>query len=188
MTETDNTPPATDVSVNDRCTGRVKWFNNRAGYGFITIQTGSKTGLDVFVHHTAICVEQEQYRYLVQGEYIECDLCTVTDSEHNLQAGNIRGMNGGKLMCETCFDSRTSRPNMGEEDNGRNKVSADNARGVRSRGSGPRGDMGDEWMLVRRRTGRRDDRGRRSDDENRPMVRARPPRMQQNKEQLDYNQ
>jgi len=175
-------------SNDERCTGRVKWFNNRAGYGFITIQTGSKTGVDVFAHHTAICVEQEQYRYLVQGEYVQCDLCNVTNSEHSLQAGNIRGMNEGKLMCETRLDTRGPRTNVREEDSGRNKSNTENQYRVRSRGPGPRADMGDEWMLVRRRGGGGRGRSRlASDDEERQPVRARPPRAPHNKEHLDSN-
>jgi cold shock CspA family protein len=38
-------------------TGRVKWFNSKAGYGFITVTDGPKSGTDVFVHHSAIKVE-----------------------------------------------------------------------------------------------------------------------------------
>jgi cold shock CspA family protein len=38
----------------DRFTGRVKWFNNKAGYGFITVTDGPKSGSDVFVHHSSI--------------------------------------------------------------------------------------------------------------------------------------
>ena len=57
-----------DVSTQQdlECTtsGRVKWFNNKAGYGFITVTSKDHNGEDVFVHHTAIQVKQEQYRYL----------------------------------------------------------------------------------------------------------------------------
>ena len=55
-------------------TGRVKWFNNKAGYGFITITDGDRVGTDVFVHHTRVVVESEQYKYLVQGEYVQFEL------------------------------------------------------------------------------------------------------------------
>jgi cold shock CspA family protein len=55
-----------DSSV-EKFTGRVKWFNNKAGYGFITVTDGPKSGSDVFVHHSSIKVVSEQYKYLVQG-------------------------------------------------------------------------------------------------------------------------
>ena len=49
----------------DRLTGRVKWFNNKAGYGFITITDGFRLDTDIFVHHSIINVENQQYKYLV---------------------------------------------------------------------------------------------------------------------------
>ena len=57
--------------------GRVKWFNNKAGYGFVTVTDGSKSGSDVFIHHSAIKVDAEQYKYLVQGEYVEFTLALL---------------------------------------------------------------------------------------------------------------
>ena len=82
--------------------GRVKWFNNKAGYGFITVTDGVKSGSDVFVHHSSIVVSQEQYRYLVQGEYVTLKLVHSPEgAQHEYQAGEVSGINGGKLMCET---------------------------------------------------------------------------------------
>jgi CspA family cold shock protein len=94
---------------SERFTGRVKWFNNKAGYGFITVTDGSKSGTDIFVHHSSIKVDDEQYKYLVQGEYVNFNLLdTVTDS-HEYQAGDVCGIKGGKLMCETRHESRVAR-------------------------------------------------------------------------------
>ena len=85
--------------------GRVKWFNNKIGYGFIT----SSDGNDVFVHHSAIKVLEEQYRYLVEGEYVEFTTCIVEKSKHKYQAGHVQGISNGKLMCETRNEARESR-------------------------------------------------------------------------------
>ena len=45
-----------------RITGKVKWFNNAKGYGFIQRQTGE----DVFVHYSAI--QADGYRSLDEGQ------------------------------------------------------------------------------------------------------------------------
>jgi len=63
-----NNTDATSSISNERLNGRVKWFNNKAGYGFITVTDGSQSGSDIFIHHSAISVADQQYKYLVQGE------------------------------------------------------------------------------------------------------------------------
>ena len=121
MSATDNNnDKTTDVvgpaDPGSRLTGRVKWFNNKTGFGFITALTdseGVKEGSDVFVHHSAVKVSQEQYRYLVQGEYVEFVLSKLvnsdaTASKHEFQAVDVSGVKGGKLICETRWESRTT--------------------------------------------------------------------------------
>ena len=93
----------------DIFTGRVKWFNNKAGYGFITITDGEKSGSDIFVHHSAIMITSQQYKYLVQGEYVEFSLNKVESDKHEWQASNVNGIKGGKLMCETRHEFKTSK-------------------------------------------------------------------------------
>lgn len=146
MTLGDTSDPSPTFST----TGRVKWFNNRAGYGFITVTDKEYLGTDVFVHHSAIQVEQEQYRYLVQGEYVHFNMCEIENNDHKWQAGNVKGMHGGKLMCETRHESRQSRSSYSADNYQTSKpMTNTNYQRVRMRGSGPRD--GDEWMLVRRK-------------------------------------
>ena len=79
--------------------GRVKWFNAKAGYGFATSLAG---GVDVFVHHSGLKVSKEQFRYLVEGEYIEM---TITEKDGKSTGTDVTGVQGGKLMCETRAES-----------------------------------------------------------------------------------
>jgi cold shock protein len=105
-------------SNTEKFTGRVKWFNNKAGYGFVTVTDGSKSGSDVFIHHSAIKVDAEQYKYLVQGEYIEFTLSSIEGGKHEFQAGEVCGIKGGKLMCETRNElksARTTYKSVGQE-------------------------------------------------------------------------
>lgn len=55
-----------EVPVDMR--GRVKWFNNEKGYGFIDY----KDNEDIFVHYSAI--NQEGYKTLSEGQYVEFKL------------------------------------------------------------------------------------------------------------------
>lgn len=60
--------------------GKVKWFSNQKGYGFITTEQGK----DVFVHHSAI--KSEGYRTLQEGQEVEFD---VENGAKGEQAVNV---------------------------------------------------------------------------------------------------
>lgn len=62
-----------------RTEGRVKWFNNAKGYGFIAHEQG-----DVFVYHTNI--RMEGYRTLKAGKWVSYDL---KESPKGLLAENV---------------------------------------------------------------------------------------------------
>ncbi|MBI4349291.1 MAG: cold shock domain-containing protein [Elusimicrobia bacterium] len=61
--------------------GKVKWFNDQKGYGFITPEDGSP---DVFVHHTAI--QGEGFRSLSENQSVEFD---ILQSEKGPKAANV---------------------------------------------------------------------------------------------------
>tara|TARA_Y100000992_G_scaffold153782_1_gene102598 strand:+ start:7789 stop:8256 length:468 start_codon:yes stop_codon:yes gene_type:complete len=105
-------PPS--FTVDDKTIGRVKWFNNKVGYGFIT--TCDEETTDVFVHHSQIVVQTQQYKYLVEGEYVHFKLSDASESEHKHLATEVSGINGGKLMCETRNMQQEARASMEESD------------------------------------------------------------------------
>ena len=84
-------------------TGNVKWFYSKTGYGFIT----SSDNDDYFVHHSGIVTTTDMFSYLVQGEYVSFDVETGSDDKK--QAVNVRGVDGGNLMCETRQTTRKAR-------------------------------------------------------------------------------
>jgi cold shock protein len=63
-----------------RSTGKVKWFNDAKGFGFITMESGE----DVFVHFSAI--QAKGFRSLPEGAQVELD---VVQGPKGLQAANV---------------------------------------------------------------------------------------------------
>ena len=61
--------------------GKVKWFDNKKGYGFIAQDSGQ----DVFVHHTSIT--GEGYKTLTEGETVSFE---VIESGKGLKAQNVQ--------------------------------------------------------------------------------------------------
>ena len=88
---------STESSVPKRTSaqGRVKWFNAQSGYGFIAKDKDP----DLFVHHSALSTRDDQFRYLVEGEYVEYGTDTMEDGRST--AVDVTGIGGGPLMCET---------------------------------------------------------------------------------------
>ena len=63
-------------------TGTVKWFNDSKGFGFISLEDGSK---DVFVHHSGI-VSNDEYKSLNDGDNVQFD---VVQGEKGPAAENV---------------------------------------------------------------------------------------------------
>ena len=55
-------------------------------------------------------VNDQQYKYLVQGEYVEFALNELSTGKHKFQAIEISGIGKGQLMCETRREVRALRP------------------------------------------------------------------------------
>lgn len=53
-----------------RTTGKVKWFSNGKGYGFITLDAGP----DVFVHHKEIEIRKTGFKSLTKDQLVEFDI------------------------------------------------------------------------------------------------------------------
>lgn len=66
--------------------GRVKWFNNDKGYGFI--EYDGLVDEDIFVHYSAI--DQDGYKTLKEGEMVEFTLIETTKGS---QAINVKEVN-----------------------------------------------------------------------------------------------
>ena len=62
--------------------GKVKWFDNKRGFGFIVLEVGQK---DIFVHHTSIL--GEGYRTLMEGELVQFE---VVDSGKGPKAQKVQ--------------------------------------------------------------------------------------------------
>ncbi len=61
--------------------GKVKWFNNEKGYGFIEY----KENEDIFVHYSAI--EVDGYKTLSEGQLVEF---TLVETSKGYQAVNVK--------------------------------------------------------------------------------------------------
>jgi len=64
--------------------GKVKWFDNKKGFGFIADDAGQ----DVFVHHTSII--GSGYKTLNEGETVTFE---ILPGEKGLKAGTVQRAN-----------------------------------------------------------------------------------------------
>lgn len=118
MTMSEKSTSVTDNST-DLFRGVCKWFNNKKGYGFVTIVSDNSKGTDVFVHQSNIQPNNSTYRTLCNGEYVQFNL---GKSDNGSQAVNIRGIDNGPLMCDNIAErlrsKRTRRDNESDEETG----------------------------------------------------------------------
>jgi cold shock CspA family protein len=154
------------MSTTERVLGQVKWFNNKAGYGFITLSSedADAQGKDIFVHYSSIRVTNSQYKFLTQGEYVEFSISNTQTGSHEFQAANVGGIKSGQLMCETRNEFKLARTNykttktsssVDQSESGdltpktpRQSRVATNTKQPKTRGEGPREGDGSAWTLV----------------------------------------
>lgn len=67
--------------------GTVKWFSNKKGYGFITLDENDESNEnDVFVHYSAIEGEDFEYKTLYEGDKVNFE---IVEGDKGPQAENV---------------------------------------------------------------------------------------------------
>jgi CspA family cold shock protein len=85
--------------------GKVKWFDNKRGFGFIA----QSSGKDVFVHHSAI--QGHGYKTLAQGEWVTFDLVDSGKGPKAAKVERLRPNTGdGGATASAASDWRHPRP------------------------------------------------------------------------------
>lgn len=100
----ENIPVIQEQVDNDKLgdhMGQCKWFNDRLGFGFVTVVSKDQQGTDIFVHHSGVKTKNSHYKTLKKGEYIQFDIGESGIKGPNAhQAVNVTGILGGPLMCD----------------------------------------------------------------------------------------
>lgn len=103
-----NESSADEPEAGQRSTGRVKWFNNTKGFGFI-VADGSDDGSDLFAHYSAI--EMNGYRTLKAGQHVSF---TTADGPKGLHAMDIQSADANDNTLESTEDKTKSHIDEGE--------------------------------------------------------------------------
>lgn len=93
-----------------RTLGMVKWFNKKQGYGFIHVLNGEQKDKDIFVHYSSIRTKDTEYKYLVQGEYVEFWIDRVVKGDHEFNATDVTGLFENPILCETRRQAILAKP------------------------------------------------------------------------------
>ena len=137
---------ATDSASAVRLIGRVKWFNNQKGYGFLTYKSEAGEWVDVFVHHSAVTGDDtDSFRYLVQDEYVEFGRVSSSDTLDT--ASDVTGPLRNKLAYQLRNERRAE-----QQDQEGTEVKETRSKS-RYRGGGPRQGRvqvgGTEWKIPK---------------------------------------
>ena len=80
------------MAIGNVTSGKVKWFNNAKGYGFVLPEEG---GEDLFVHYSAI--QMEGYKTLKAGQEVQFE---IAEGPKGLHAVNIQAVATGEEPIE----------------------------------------------------------------------------------------
>jgi CspA family cold shock protein len=143
MSTTSVSASAPEFIVEDRVHGRVKWFNNKKGFGFIEIVNGADeyTGREVFIHFNNIYLQRSRYKTLYGGEYVSFHLVRAKEDKYELEASDVRGAFGGYLRVDSEAEEKAARNthrNQNQSEDGEQRQT----RPVRRTGGGRGGGRG----------------------------------------------
>ena len=85
---------------SDKIIGSVTWFDSKKGYGFVKVLTPDtdNTGNDIFLHFSNISVNDNEFKVVYPGEYVEFDITSSDDGRPCCL--NLTGLYGGDLLTQ----------------------------------------------------------------------------------------
>lgn len=85
---------------SDKIIGSVTWFDSKKGYGFVKVLTPDtdNTGNDIFLHFSNISVDDNEFKVVYPGEYVEFDITSGDDGRPCCL--NLTGIYGGDLLTQ----------------------------------------------------------------------------------------
>tara|TARA_Y100000389_G_C17223962_1_gene394710 strand:- start:163 stop:600 length:438 start_codon:yes stop_codon:yes gene_type:complete len=77
---------------NKRVKGKVKWFNNKLGYGFISHDSKeSLSESDIFVHWSNLMIPDHEFHTLYKDEHVEFEIQKCLNGPKSVQACRVSG-------------------------------------------------------------------------------------------------
>ena len=83
--------------MSTRLTGKVKWFDQKKGFGIIT-ETAAETDAEYFIHYSEINTKNDNFKYLKETEEVEFQV--GTDKNGRKCAKKVTGCGDVQLICE----------------------------------------------------------------------------------------